>query len=499
MASTPAGKSKIWNKSSFSTTDTIKNIWINLNLPPDALQSLRLDDTTNRFYPSSFKIDHLAQSTIALSALSAALVHSLRTKQPVPPVSLSRKHASLEFKTERLYTLDGQPPSSTWGPIGGLHRTADGYVRIHDNFPNHRYGTLDLLDLDQEAGREDVAEKVRQWQRFELESAAAEKGVAIYALRNYDEWDATPQAAAVSDFPIRVHRIRSEGAVGFPLRMASAKPDRCLAGLRVLELSRVIAAPVAGKTLAAHGADVMWVTSPTLPDLPDLDRNLSRGKRTIQLDLNAPTDRERLASLVKDCDVFLQGYRPGSLAGKGFGPAELVKLRPGIIIANLSAFGPEGPWAGRRGFDSLVQTCSGMNVSEAEHFLSGSDEASRPPARPMPCQALDHAAGYLLATGVAAAVYKRALEGGSWEVDVSLAGVMEYLRSLGQWEGREGFDGAEGLPGAIDEVDDELVESRECGFGQLKALKHAAGVEGVRVSWDVIPKALGSDDPVWLQ
>jgi crotonobetainyl-CoA:carnitine CoA-transferase CaiB-like acyl-CoA transferase len=266
--------------------------------------------------------------------------------------------------------------------------------------------------------------------------------------------------------------------------------DKCLRGLRVLEVSRVIAAPLAGKTLAAHGADVVWVTSPSLPDLPAMDRDFARGKRTIHLDLHSSADKSKLLELARDADVFIQGYRPGALAALGLSPDDLVKVNPNIIYANMSAYGPDGPWSSNRGFDSLVQTCSGMNVSEAEHYGDGSA------ARPTPCQALDHAGGYLLATGVIAALYKRATEGGAYVVDVSLAGVMKYLRSLGQYPGRSGFE-CEDFTKHEDAL--EYMESRMSGFGELKAVKHSASVEGMAVGWEIMPKPLGSDNAVWQQ
>ncbi|KAK3055093.1 hypothetical protein LTS18_011865, partial [Coniosporium uncinatum] len=170
-------------------------------------------------------------------------------------------------------------------------------------------------------------------------------------------------------------------------------------------------APVAGRTLAAHGADILWITSPKLPDLPALDRDLARGKRTIQLDVRDPNDKKKLLELIKGADVFIQGYRPGAVYAHSLSPSDLHTANPHLIYANMSAYGPNGPWSQNRGFDSIVQTCSGMNVSEAEHAGNGE------PARPMPCQALDHASGYFLATGIAAAVYKRATEGGSYLVD----------------------------------------------------------------------------------
>lgn len=196
-----------------------------------------------------------------------------------------------------------------------------------------------------------------------------------------------------------------------------------------------------------------------------------------------------MLELLSTADVFIQSYRPGSLAAQGLSNEELVSTNPGLIIANLNAYGSDGPWSQRRGFDSLVQTCSGINVADAERY--GAGEA----ARVLPCQALDHGSGYLLATGIMAALYKRATEGGSYEVKVSLAGVMRYLRSLGQYEGKSGFERKDFK--RPDEVS-KYLETRQTGFGELKAVKHAARIDGIEVGWQHMPKPLGSDDPVWL-
>ncbi|KAK0767085.1 hypothetical protein N5P37_000818 [Trichoderma harzianum] len=488
--------SNLVNRTSFTAADIVKDIWTSLHLPPHALSSLTLPGhQPGPATPSSFKIGHLAQSSIALSALTASLVHSERSSSsspstsipPIPRVSVPLDHALIEFKSERLYSIDNQPLESVWGTIGGLHKTADGYVRIHDNFPNHALGTLQLLGLPPTAARQDVAAKVAQWKSVDLETEATEKGkLAIYALRSYAEWDALPQASAIDDNPILIKQL----APGPPKKLPETGSSRCLQGIRILELSRVIAAPVAGKTLAAHGADVLWVTSPNLPNQPGLDRDLSRGKRTIQLDIHKPDEKERLLELLRSCDVFIQGYRPGSLAAYGLSPEELQKANPDIICANLSAFGPSGPWSQRRGYDSLVQTCTGMNVSEAEHFGAGE------PARVMPCQALDHAAGYLLATGITAALHRRAQVGGSWVVDVSLAGVMKYLRSLGQYPGKTGFESQDVQ--AQEDVRADYLETRDTAFGSMRAVRHSAIVEGCEVGWEEMPKPLGSDEARWL-
>jgi crotonobetainyl-CoA:carnitine CoA-transferase CaiB-like acyl-CoA transferase len=326
------------------------------------------------------------------------------------------------------------------------------------------------------------------WKSTEIEAEGIRGGAVIAALRSFDEWDILPQASAVADSPILIKRT-TRTAPYIPSVPTALPDNKCLRGIRVIEMSRVIAAPVAGRTLAAHGADIIWITSPTLPDLPDLDVDFSRGKRTVQLNIKRPNDKAKLLALLRTADVFIQSYRPGSLAMQGLSSEELTRANPNLIMASLNAYGPNGPWAQNRGFDSLVQTCSGINVEDARRH--GSDE----PAHVLPCQALDHGAGYLLATGIIAALYKREKEGGAYEVKVSLAGVMKYLRSLGQYEGKSGFDRKD-----FERPDDVVpyLETRQTGFGELKAVRHSASIEGIEVGWEEMPKQLGGDKPIWL-
>ncbi|KAL4949482.1 CoA-transferase family III domain-containing protein [Aspergillus filifer] len=484
--------SDIPNRSGFSAIDSVKHIWDGLGLPSEYLSQLSLPGE-GLGLPSSFKIGHLAQASIGLGALLAAVIHAHRSSSSTPAVTVPLQHAAIEFKSERLYTLAGKPAPSPWGPVGGLHKAADGYVRLHDSFPNHRDGAKTLLRLPPTADRTQMASQIAKWRAIDLESAAFDSKLVISALRTYEEWDVLPQARAIADFPILLRKL-ADGPPGFPEEMRSPNNDKALRGLRVLELSRVIAAPLAGKTLAAHGADVLWVTSPNLPDLPTMDRDFGRGKRTIQIDLHSEEDTADFLRLLDDAHVFIQGYRPSSLAARGLSPEDLARRAQAqgrsIICANMSAYGPSGPWSNKRGFDSLVQTCSGMNVSEAEHYGKGE------PARPTPCQALDHAGGYFLAAGIMAALYKQATEGGSWVVDVSLAGVMKYLRSLGQCEGDSGFQTRDYT--CTNDVPAEYLETRQTGFGEMIAIKHSAAVEGVKVGWDVMTKPLGSDEKRWL-
>lgn len=451
------------DRSSFSPKDSIAHIWASLGLPERAIRSLDLP-MDEECYPSSFKVDHLAQASIGIAALTASLFTSTLHGVEVMRVQVPNEHACVEFKSERLYNLDGKPAPSSWGTIGGLHKTRDGYIRMHDLFPNHRENALRILGLPLNASRDDVAKKMLEWDSVELETKAIEGGAVMAALRSFEEWDAHPQAKAISDDPIQLRRIADHGD------SKKAHPDprpgsRAFTGWRVLEMSRVIAAPVAGRVFAAHGADVLRIVSPTLPDAPDLDIDLNRGKRIGQLDITKEEEKTRLMQLISGADVLIQSYRPGSLAEHGLSTEELIKINPRLIIANLSAYGPEGPWSSRRGFDSLVQTCSGLNVADAEAY--GEGEA----ARVLPCQALDHAAGQFLAAGIGAAFYRRHLEGGSWEVNVSLAGVGKYLRSLGRYEGKTGFDRKDFR--SSEDVE-KYLEAKQTDLGRLKSVRHSA-------------------------
>ena len=477
------------DRTQINSKDVVTLLWDHLGLPNSALASLSLPGT-GPGAPSSFKLGTLAQASNGLSALSAALVHSHLNNTTIPEIRVSLQHAVVEFNCSSFLTIDGKPLSPSRPPIGGLHRTADGHVRIHDGFLVHREALKKLLGCSGEDDRDRIAAAVAQWTTTDFEAAALEAGLAVATLRSFEQWDSHPQARAISDFPITIRKISD----GPPSRSANLQPgsDKCLRGLRVVELTRVIAGPVAGKTLAAHGADVLWITSPNLEDQPSLDRDFARCKRTVRLDIDVPADRAKLDGLLEEADVFLQSCRPGSLTSKGLSPEDIAaKSKKGIICANLSAYDPTGPWSKRRGFDSLVQTGSGMNVSEAEHFGAGET------ARPLPFQALDHASGYFLAAGIAAALYRQVTEGGSYAVDVSLAGTMKFLRSLGQYEGSSGFDAPrierqEDVPG-------EMLEERESGFGKIRAVKHSAVIEGVDVGWDVMPRPLGSDRAEWIR
>ena len=292
-----------------------------------------------------------------------------------------------------------------WDPLRSHHRAADGrWVQLHANFPHHRDGILDHLGVD--ATREAVGRAIAGRDAFELEAELVGRGLVCAAMRSLDEWDHHPHGRARSaEPPVLIERLDDAPV---PALGPTARP---LGGVRVLDLTRVIAGPVASRTLAAHGADVLRITSPRLPVVTAVEPDTTLGKRSAHLDLDEPSGRSTLHRLVDDADVFVQSYRPGALAALGFGAPELARRRPGIVHVSVSAFGTTGPWGGRRGFDSICQTATGI-----AHEGGRPDGDGAP--RPLPCQALDHATGFLAAAGAAVAHPRRKRDGGSRAVTV---------------------------------------------------------------------------------
>ena len=240
------------------------------------------------------------------------------------------------------------------------------------------------------------------------------------------------------------------------------------------------AGTVGGRTLAAHGTDVMLVNSPHLPNIESIIET-SRGKLSAHVDLTSDAGRASLRALLSQADVMVQGYRPGGLAARGYGPEDAARLRPGIVYISLSAYGHTGPWAGRRGFDSLVQSATGFN--QAEMLAAGEHKP-----KPMPVQILDYASGFLMAFAAQAALLRQAREGGSWHVRVSLARTGLWLRSLGRVE--------QGFTRPMPAMDDAL-ETTTSGRGELRAVRHAGIWSGLAGGWPRVSVKPGAHPPRW--
>ncbi len=456
--------------------EALAALWRLARQPGEALDAVELTGAEPAL-PSSFAVGTAAQASIAATALAAAELWRLRAGRR-QRVNVAMRDAAVEFRSERYMRVDGDAPKELWDKIAGLYRCGDGrWIRLHTNFPHHRDGVLKLLGCDY--AREAVQRALDGWQAEAFETAAAEAGLVATMTRSFAEWDAHPQGQAVASLPtFTIEKIGEAQPLPLPAG------DRPLSGVRVLDLTRVIAGPVCGRTLAAHGADVLWVTAKHLPQMMPLVIDNGRGKLSTYVDLRDTKGRDTLAGLARAADIFVQGYRPGAVAGNGFGAEHAAQLRPGIVYVSLSAYGHEGPWARRRGFDSLVQNANGINDAEAQ--AAGADKPT-----PLPCQALDHAAGFLMAFGAMTALSRRVSEGGSWHVRVSLAQTGHWFRSLGRVA-----DGLACPDPKPDDVRDRLYDGLS-GFGRLTAVRHAAALDATPAHWARPSVPPGTHAPEW--
>jgi crotonobetainyl-CoA:carnitine CoA-transferase CaiB-like acyl-CoA transferase len=457
--------------------EILSGLWTLAGGEPAMLDAVTLTGEEPQL-PSSFRVSAAAQVSIAAAGLAAAQIWKLRSGQD-QDVTVDMRHAVVECRSERyLRRLDGSPPPSAWDAIAGVYKTRDPrFVRLHTNFPHHRDAVCRVLNC--KAERDEVQAALMQWDAEAFETAAYEAGGVVAMMRSHDEWSEMPQAKALASLPvIEIEKIGEAAPKPWP------EGERPLAGLRVLDLSRVIAGPVAGRTLAAHGADVLLISGADLPAIPWLTIDTGRGKLTSFLDLKREEGRNRLKELLAQADIFSQGYRPHAIAGLGFSPQDAARISPGIIYVSLSAYGHVGPWLERRGFDSLVQTATGFNHAEGQ--AAGIDGPKE-----LPAQILDHASGYLMAFGAMIAKARQSREGGSWHVRVSLAQTGRWLWNLGRLG--DGLK-TEDLKG---EAIKPFVEEVPSGFGPLRAVRHAAQLSRTPAFWSRPAMPLGSHPPQW--
>jgi crotonobetainyl-CoA:carnitine CoA-transferase CaiB-like acyl-CoA transferase len=459
-----------------TSRDLLAELWTLVRGDGSALDSLTLSGT-EPVLPSSFRVDTAAQVSIAAAGLAAAAIWKARSGR-MQPVSVDIRHAAVECRSERYLRVDNQPPPPAWDAIAGVYTTGDGrFVRIHTNFPHHRDNVCKVLACEPE--RSAVQSALMRWEGEAFEIVAYAGGAVVSLMRSHDAWIATGQARALAALPVMtMEKIGDADPRPWP---AGARP---LSGLRALDLSRVIAGPVCGRTLAAHGADVLLISSPDLPAIHWLTIDTGRGKRSAFVDLRSERGRTVLRDLLAGADIVSQGYRPQGLASLGVSPQDAATISPGIVYVSLSAYGHVGPWAGRRGFDSLVQTSTGFNA--AEGAAAGTD---RP--KELPVQILDHATGYLMACGAMMARLRQSREGGSWLVQVSLAQTGRWLWDMGrlvQGLATEDLNASAILP---------FIEESPSGFGTLRAVRHSAILAETPAAWSRPAMPLGSHPPDW--
>jgi len=428
---------------------------------------------------TTFRAGEAAAAVLVANATAAADLWCARGGRPQRiEVDVRAAAASLVSFLYLRYqgaTLDRRGLATT-----ALYRARDGrWVHLHGGFSS-REGTLALLNCDDDAAA--IAKAVASWDAQALEDALAERGVCGAKLRSADEWRVHPQGIALAQVPVvEILRIGDADREPLPGPRAGEQGARPLSGVRVLDLTRVLAGPTCARTLAEHGAEVLHVRSPKLPSIEPFVIDTNPGKHSCYLDLDRKSDVDQLRALVRDAHVFSQGYRPGALARRGFSPKEMAEMRPGIIVVSIDCYGHEGPFAGRPGWEQLAQTVTGM-----AHEHAGDEHPALVPAA-----INDYTTGYLGALGVMCALARRTAEGGSWHVRVSLSRTAMWIMSLpsvapGARPG--GFDVASISPWMIE---------MNTAWGPLTRLGPIARMSETPPRWDLPPAPLGSDPPAW--
>ncbi len=417
--------------------------------------------------PSWFDVTGLAVASIgAAGALLAGFAGQ-------GPVTVDRRLASLWFGM--TLRPDGWRMPPVWDPIAGDYRAKDGWIRLHTNAPHHRAAALSVLG--QHDDRDALAPVVAAWDADALEFAVVNAGGCAAAMRGLDDWSSHPQGRTVAETPLI--QWRDYGSADGPLPQPT--PGRPLAGLKVLDLTRVLAGPVAGRFLAAYGADVLRIDPPDW-DEPGVVPEVVLGKRCAGLDLTDREDRAVFEALLADADVLLHGYRLDALRNLGYGPDDVREYNPRLIDVSLNAYGGTGPWALRRGFDSLVQMSCG--IADYGMRMTGADKPV-----PLPVQALDMATGYLMAAAVLRAVRQRADEGTVLSARLSLAGTAHLLCQSRR-------DGAgEALKEETEADIDPRIEPT--AWGPARRVRFPLSIPGIDAAWDHPAGQLRSSPAIW--
>ena len=402
------------------TNDALRTLLPIAGWPEERADAVEITGDTDPILPTPFRIGEASAATLAAVGLAVADLWELRTGR-CQEVAVDTRQATASLRSGRYMHLDGAAVSTERNTVMGVYPAKNGrWSYLHCNFPNHRAAALRVLGVPED--REAVRRAVAQWDALELEEAIIAAKGAGGMVRTMAEWAQHPQAAAIASLPLmEIVKIGNSPPEKLP------DGDRPLSGVRVLDLTRVLAGPTCARTLAEHGADVLKITAAHLPNIGYQEYDTGHGKLSAHLDLRESKDLETLHGLVREADVFSQGYRPGTLGLRGLSPEALAQLRPGIVYVSLCAFSHVGPWASRRGFDTVVQTVSGITSRQGELF-----PGAEPGPQFYPVSAIDYLTGYLMAFGALVALARRVREGGSWLVRISLAQTGRWLVGRGE-------------------------------------------------------------------
>jgi hypothetical protein len=455
-------------------------LWHELEGPPawaERVEWVGAPDTL----PCAYEVSALASASVAAALLSVAELAAVRLERAgggtVGSVTVNREHAATAFACERhVKTLGWQLPAA-WDPLAGDYACRDGFIRLHTNYAYHRDAVLRVLETSAECDA--VSAAVRSWDGDTLETALVAAGGCAAFMRSPAQWQAHPQGLALAREPLLSRDLRPCDAQ----REVPDEPRLPLSGVSVLDLTRVIAGPICTRFLAAYGADVLRVDPPGFEEVGALVCEMTTGKRRALLDLRRSDDRARFEALAAGADLIVHGYRSDALAGLGYDTENLVRLAPNASIVTHDAYGFSGPWATRRGFDSLVQMSCGIAWRGREV-----ENGSSP--RPLPVQALDHATGYLLAASACRALTRRSTDQHASVVRTSLARVAQLLMALGDTGDPSG-------PALAQRQVETWLERAETSFGPVSRVRCPDGIDGYTPRWTHLGGPLGSDHATW--
>jgi crotonobetainyl-CoA:carnitine CoA-transferase CaiB-like acyl-CoA transferase len=463
-------------------TDALKTILPVAGWPEKRAHEVEITGGTDPVLPTPFRITETSTATLAAVGLAVSDLWELRTGRK-QQVSIDTRQATASLRSGHYLKIDGEAVSPAPNDVMGMYPAKNGrWSYLHCNFPNHREAALKVLGVPED--RAAVRKAVAQWDALELEEAIIAAKGAGGMVRTMDEWAQHPQGKAVASLPLmEIVRIGESAPEPLP------KGDRPLSGVRVLDLTRVIAGPTCARTHAEHGADVLKISGPHLPSLGRQEYDTGHGKLSAYLDLREEKDKEILRGLVREADVFSQGYRPGTLGERGFSPEALAEMRPGIVAVSLCAFSHVGPWSSRRGFDTVIQAVSGITHRQGEVF-----PGAEPGPQFYPVSAIDFLTGYLMAFGTMVALARRAREGGSYLVRISLAQAGRWLVSRGEVPASELKDVAKDF--TPEEIQRWSMTS-ETPVGRLQHLAPVLQLSETPPRWARPMVPLGYHQPVW--
>ena len=462
--------------------DALRTILSAAGLPEDRARSVEITGGTDPILPTPFKIGQTSAAALTATGLAVSDLWALRTGSS-QDVAVDLRQATASLRSGHYMLMDGKKVSTDRNAVMGVYPAKNGrWSYVHANFPNHRAAALGVLGCAED--KNEVRKAVAKWDALELEEAIIAAKGAGGMVRTMAEWAQHPQAAAIASLPLlEIVKIGDAPVEKLP------DGDRPLSGVRVLDLTRVLAGPTCARTLAEHGADVLKITGAHLPSIGYQEFDTGLGKLSAHLDLRQDKDVATLKELIRETDIFSQGYRPGTLGNRGLAPEELVKLRPGLVYVSLCAFSHVGPWASRRGFDTVVQTVSGITARQGDLF-----PGAEPGPQFYPVSAIDYLTGYLMAFGAMVALARRAREGGSWLVRISLAQTGRWLVERGQVPEAE-------LKGVPSEFTDAELQGWKTDsntpVGRLTHLRPTVQLSATPPRWARPSVPLGYNEPVW--